>query len=181
MKTIKIVSLALGITAFVSCASEPSLQEYYVENQQDNKFIAVDVPTSMFTNAEQLDETQKETLETVKKINVLALAVKDNKEEYEAEKVKLADILKNEKYQLLMKYGSNNRKAEVYFTGEEDAIDEIIVYGYDDTKGVGVARVLGEDMNPQKLMEFMKSLNKGDIDIAGLKGISGMFQTEISE
>ncbi|SKB34647.1 protein of unknown function [Salegentibacter holothuriorum] len=181
MKTIKIVSLALGITAFVSCASEPSLQEYYVENQQDNKFIAVDVPTSMFTNAEQLDETQKETLETVKKINVLALAVKDNKEEYEAEKVKLADILKNEKYQLLMKYGSNNRKAEVYFTGEEDAIDEIIVYGYDDTKGVGVARVLGEDMNPQKLMEFMKSLNKGDIDVAGLQGITGMFKTEIAE
>ncbi|MBI6118982.1 DUF4252 domain-containing protein [Salegentibacter maritimus] len=181
MKVIKILSLALAATAFVSCANEASLQEYYVENQQDNKFIAVDIPTSMFTNTEELDETQKETLETVKKINVLALPVKDSKEEYEIEKARLAEILKDEKYQLLMRYGSNTRKAEIYFTGNEDAIDEIIVYGYDDTKGVGVARVLGEDMNPQKLMEFMKSLDKGDIDVAGLKGISGMLQTEIEK
>ena len=181
MKVIKIVSLALAATAFVSCANEASLQEYYVENQQDNKFIAVDVPTSMFTNTEELDENQKATLETVKKINVLALPVKDSKEEYEIEKARLAEILKDEKYQLLMRYGSNTRKAEIYFTGNEDAIDEIIVYGYDDTKGVGVARVLGEDMNPQKLMEFMKSLDKGDIDVAGLKGISGMLQTEIEK
>ncbi|MBE7638957.1 DUF4252 domain-containing protein [Salegentibacter sp. BLCTC] len=181
MKVIKILSLALAATAFVSCANEASLQEYYVENQQDNKFIAVDIPTSMFTNTEELDETQKETLETVRKINVLALPVKDSKEEYEIEKARLAEILKDEKYQLLMRYGSNTRKAEIYFTGNEDAIDEIIVYGYDDTKGVGVARVLGEDMNPQKLMEFMKSLDKGDIDVAGLKGISGMLQTEIEK
>lgn len=181
MKSIKILGLALAATAFVSCASEPSLQEYYVENQQDNKFIAVDVPTSMFTNAEELDENQKATLKSVKKINLLALPVKENKEEYEAEKTKLSSILKDEKYQLLMKYGSNNRKAEIYFTGDEDAIDEIIVYGYDDAKGVGVARVLGEDMNPQKLMELMKSLQKGDVDVEGLKGITGMFNAEIGE
>jgi plasmid maintenance system killer protein len=171
----------LAATAFVSCANEPSLQEYYVENQQDNKFIAVDVPTSMFTNAEALDENQRATLKSVKKINLLALPVKENKEDYEAEKTELASILKNEKYQLLMKYGSNNRKAEIYFTGDEDAIDEIIVYGYDDAKGVGVARVLGEDMNPQKLMELMKSLQKGDVDVEGLKGITGMFNAEIGE
>jgi len=181
MKSIKTLGLALATLALTSCANEPSLQEYYVENQQDNKFIALDVPTSMFANAENLDEKQKETLESVKKINVLALPVKENKEEYLAEKEKLGSILKDEKYQLLMKYGSNNRKAEIYFTGDEEAIDEIIVYGYDDTKGVGVARVLGEDMNPQKLMELMKSLEKGDVDMEGLKGITGMFKTEIEE
>ncbi|PKD16990.1 hypothetical protein APR41_06000 [Salegentibacter salinarum] len=181
MKSIKILGLALAAAAFVSCSNEPSLQEYYVENQQDNKFIALDVPTSMFTNAEELDENQRATLESVKKINVLALPVKENKEEYEAEKTKLNSILQDEKYQLLMKYGSNDRKAEIYFTGDEEAIDEIIVYGYDDTKGVGVARVLGDDMNPKKLMELMKSLEKGDVDVDGLKGITGMFKTEIEE
>lgn len=181
MKSIKILGLAFAAAAFVSCANEPSLQEYYVENQQDNKFIAVDVPTSMFTNAKELDENQRTTLESVKKINVLALPVKESKEEYESEKAKLSSILQNEKYQLLMKYGSNDRKAEVYFTGDEDAIDEIIVYGYDDNKGVGVARVLGEDMNPQKLMELIQSLDEGDIDINGLKGVTGMFKTELEE
>lgn len=181
MKTIKTLGLAIAALAFTSCANEPSLQEYYVENQQDNKFIALDIPTSMFANSEDLDENQRETLESVKKINFLALPVKESKEEYQSEKEELASIFLDKKYQLLMKYGSNDRKAEIYFTGAEDAIDEIIVYGYDDTKGVGVARVLGEDMNPQKLMELMKSLEKGDIDVGGLKGIAGMFKTEIEE
>lgn len=181
MKSIKILGVALAAATFVSCSNEPSLQEYYVENQQDNKFIALDVPTSMFTNVQELDENQRATLESVKKINVLALPVKESKEEYEAEKTKLSSILQDEKYQLLMKYGSNDRKAEIYFTGDEEAIDEIIVYGYDDTRGVGVARVLGDDMNPQKLMELMKSLEKGDVDVDGLKGITGMFKTEIEE
>lgn len=181
MKIIKILGLAIVAVGFTSCANEPSLQEYYVENQQDNKFIALDVPTSIFANTEDLDENQRETLESVKKINFLALPVKESIEEYQFEKEKLASILMNEKYQLLMKYGSKERKAEIYFTGDEDAIDEIIVYGYDDTKGVGVARVLGENMNPQKLMELMKSLEKGDIDVGGLKGIAGMFKAEIEE
>lgn len=179
MKAIKILSLVLATTALFSCANEPSLQEYYVENQKDNKFIALDVPTSMFANTEALDENQKTTLESVKKINLLALPVKENMEAYEAEKTELANIFKDEKYQLLMKYGSNNRKAEIYFTGNEEAIDELIVYGYDDTKGVGVARILGEDMNPQKLMELMQSLDSGDVNLEGLQKITGMFKTEI--
>lgn len=181
MKSIKILGLALAAFTFVSCNTELSLQEYYVENQQDNKFIALDVPTSMFTNTEDFDENQKATLESVKKINVLALPVKESKEEYEAEKAKLSGILKDDKYQLLMKYGSNNRRAEIYFTGDEEAIDEIIVFGYDDTKGVGVARVLGQDMNPQKLMELMKSLDKGDVDMDGLKEFAGIFKDELEQ
>lgn len=164
-----------------SCANEQSLQEYYVENQQDNEFIALDIPTSMFANAENLNETQKQTLESLKKINLLALPIEKGEENYEAEKRKLENILKNEKYQLLMKYGSNNRKAEIFFIGDEEAIDELIVYGYDDTKGVGVARVLGENMNPQQLIALMKSLDKGDIDVGGLKKITGIFKAKIKE
>ncbi|TDN81231.1 uncharacterized protein DUF4252 [Salegentibacter sp. 24] len=181
MKSIKLLTLAFASFAFVSCNSDPSLQEYYVENQQDNKFIALDIPTSMFANTEDLDENQKATLESVKKINVLALPVKESIEAYEDEKAKLTQILRDEKYQLLMKYGSNDRRAEIYFTGDEEAIDEIIVYGYDDAKGVGVARVLGENMNPQKLMEFIKSLDEGDLDINGLKEVAGIFKGELEQ
>ena len=73
-----------------------------------------------------------------------------------------------------MKYGGGTRKAALYFTGEDDAIDELIVYGYDDSKGLGVARVLGEDMNPAEIMEMMKSLKKEDIDASGLEGLIGI-------
>ena len=74
-----------------------------------------------------------------------------------------------------MKYGGADKKAELYFTGKDDAIDELIVYGYDNDRGLGVARVLGKDMNPQKIMKMMKSFGNGDVDVSGLKGVIDIF------
>ena len=176
MKSIKFLIAILFTTILISCNNDQSLQKYYVENQEDADFLALDIPTSMFTNSESLEAEKKETLESIKKINVLALKKEENPEKFEKEKVKLAEIFKNEKYQLLMKYGGGNRKAELYFTGEEDAIDELIVYGYDDEKGLGIARVLGENMNPQKIMQLMKSFDGDNIDVEGLKGLSQIFE-----
>lgn len=184
MKIQKVLFALLALMLLGACNSGTSLQEYFVDNQESNKFIAVDIPTSMFANTESLNKEQLATLETVKKVNLLAFPIKKDTsdlQQYQAEKQKLEKILSNEKYQLLMKYGSNNRKAEIYFTGKEDAIDEVILFGYDDDRGVGVARVLGEDMNPGEIMKFVKSLEKGDINFDGLKGVAGMFKDEIEQ
>lgn len=175
MKSIKLLFAIAFTTVLISCENDKSLQKYYVENQEDTDFLALDIPTSMFTNSESLEAEEKATLESIKKINVLALKKEENPEKFEEEKVKLSEIFKDEKYQLLMKYGGGNRKAELYFTGKEDAIDELIVYGYDDEQGLGVARVLGKDMNPQKIMQLMKSLDGNNIDVEGLKGLGQIF------
>ena len=180
MKTLKFLFAILFITGFSACDDGKSLQKYYVENQEDTDFLALDVPTSMFTNSDALDPDQKATMESIKKINVLALKKDENPAKFEEEKVKLENIFKDEKYQLLMKYGGGDRKAALYFIGEEDAIDELIVYGYDNAQGLGVARVLGENMNPNKIMNLMKSLDKEDIDIDGIKGIGEMFGNSVS-
>ncbi|MFD1095726.1 DUF4252 domain-containing protein [Salegentibacter chungangensis] len=181
MKSFKILILAIAAVSFAACNNDPSLQEYYVSNQEDSKFIAIDMPTSMFANADSLDEEHRATLESVKKVNVLAFPLEQGKEALEAEKAELQNILKNDKYQLLMKYGSNGKKAEVYFTGKEDAIDELIVFGYDDTRGVGVARVLGEDMDPAKIMKLIRSLEEGDLNVKGIKGIAGMINSKVND
>lgn len=178
MKTFKILIVAVLFAGFTSCDDGKSLQKYYVENQEDSDFLALDVPTSMFTNSESLEPEDKATLESIKKINVLALKKEENPEKFEEEKVKLNEIFKDEKYQLLMKYGGGDRKAALYFTGEEDAIDELIVYGYDDKQGLGVARVLGEDMNPERIMKLMKSFEGENIDVEGLKGIGKIFGSD---
>ena len=178
MKTLKLLIAAFLIAGFASCDDGKSLQKYYVENQEDTDFLALDVPTSMFTNSESLEAEDKATLESIKKINVLALKKEENPAKFEEEKVKLNEIFKDEKYQLLMKYGGGDRKAALYFTGEEDAIDELIVYGYDNEQGLGVARVLGEDMNPQKIMKLMKSFEGDNIDVEGLKGLGKIFGSE---
>ena len=130
----------------------------------------------MFASAESLSPEQKKTLETVKKINVLAIPNKtSNLEKIEAEKQKIVNILQDEKYQLLMKFGGGTTKLEVYFTGEEEAVDEIIVYGFDDVKGMGIARLLGDDMNPGDILNLVRSMQQGDVNIDGLSGIQELF------
>ncbi|NJW55230.1 DUF4252 domain-containing protein, partial [Salinimicrobium oceani] len=128
--------IALGV---VSCKNETTLQEYYVENQNSQQYLAFDLPASLLTgDNSKLNAEQKATLETIKKVNVLGFPLKgENKELYEAEKAKLTEILKADKYQQLMRYGGGTRKAELYYLGEEDAIDELIIFGSDDEKGFG--------------------------------------------
>lgn len=172
-KTLSVVCLGIWMTA---CNNQQSLQEYYVDNQGNKEFVAIDVPASMFTNSESLSPEQKRTLETVKKINVLAIPKKEaNVEKIETEKNNIQTILSDEKYQLLMRFGGGETRVEVYFTGDEEAVDELIVYGFDNNRGMGIARVLGKDMNPGDMINLMKSLEKGDLDMDGLSGITQMF------
>lgn len=181
MKTLNtLIALAL-VVLFTACNESKSLEKYYVESQEEKEFMAVDVPTSMFANLDAMDADQRETMNSIKKINVLALRADQYPEKFQKEKANLDEILSDDKYQLLMKYGGGNRKAELYFTGEEDAIDELIVYGYDDDKGLGVARLLGKDMNPAKIMKFLKSLDKEDINLSGLEGFAGFMGDDKNE
>ncbi|HET8753955.1 MAG TPA: DUF4252 domain-containing protein [Salinimicrobium sp.] len=172
------IIFSILILTLVSCNNETSLQEYYVENQQDNKFIALDVPASLLTaDKSDLDSEQIATLETIKKVNFIAFPNSDeNKATFEKEKSELMEILENDKFQTLMKYGGGTRRAEVYYLGEEDAIDEIIVFASDDDKGFGVARVLGDNMKPESLLKLLHSFKKGDLNVEGLQGLDGMFK-----
>lgn len=167
-----LVLLSMGI---VSCNNETTLQEFYVENQNNNQYLAFDLPASLLTgDNSRLNAEQKATLETIKKVNILGFPLKgENQENYEAEKEKLDEILKSDKYQQLMRYGGGNRKAELYFRGEDDAIDEIIVFGSDDEKGFGVARVTGDKMDPEAIIKLLRSLQDGDLNVAGLPDLGG--------
>lgn len=167
-----LVLICLGV---VSCKNETTLQEYYVENQNSQQYLAFDIPASLLTgDNSRLTAEQKATLETIKKVNVLGFPLKEgNQEIYEAEKEKLSEILKSDKYKQLMRYGGGNRKAELYFLGEDDAIDELIIFGSDDEKGFGIARVTGNDMNPEAMIRLLKSFEKGELDVAGLPDLDG--------
>ena len=89
----------------------------------------------------------KETIKSIKKINYAFLPkTADNTVNYEAEKAKL----------------------KVFYTGDTDAIDEVIAFGYGDKNGVGVARLLGEMMNSAKMEGNSKVLENF------MKGFSGI-------
>ena len=72
-----LVVLSLGV---VSCNNETTLQEFYVEHQNDNQYLAFDIPASLLTGDNSgLDAEQKATLETIKKVNILGFPLKEEK------------------------------------------------------------------------------------------------------
>ena len=153
---IKTVLLA-GAVLLASCASQPSLQEYYVDNSENPNFLSIDVPASILK------------IESLRKFNLLAFKKNaDNEAEYEIEKKRVREILKGDDFVELMKINSKYGKGVIKYLGDEDAIDEVIIYGDSEDKGFALVRVLGKNMNPAHIIQLMQAIQKSDYKGEGL-------------
>ena len=181
MKKINQILLLVIAVVAVACNSEPSLQKYYVENQENENFVVLDVPSSLFLGDNSgLSEEDQKVIRSIRKANVLVLPVNNNNQDiYQEEKATMETILKDEKYKVLMRFDSSGRNVKVMYLGEQDAIDEVIVYANDNTKGFAVARLLGDDMNFAAVMKLMQSAAKGDVDVN--LDVLGGFGKELNE
>lgn len=162
--------LMVGAILLASCSSQQSLQEYYVDNSENPNFISIDLPASILKmDAVDLNPTQKEAVESLRKFNLLAFKKDaDNALEFEAEKKKVREILKGDDFVELMKINSKYGKGVIKYLGDEDAIDEVIIYGDSDDKGFALVRVLGKDMNPAHIVQLMQAIQKSDYKGEGL-------------
>jgi hypothetical protein len=168
----KIINSLLVVMMLVvaSCSSTQSLQEYYVDNSENPNFLSVDLPVSLL-NMEKADlnAEQREALNSLKKMNVLAFKKTDaNSVEFEAEKTTVKAILKNEKFIDLMKLNTSYGKGVIKYMGNDEMIDEVIIYGDNDEKGFMLIRVLGNNMKPANLVKFMQAIQKSDYKGEGL-------------
>jgi hypothetical protein len=170
MKKVYILGAIISfLFSATSCKNEKSLQAYLVKSQEEKGFITLDVPTSFLQlKSEDVSEDVIKTLESIRKINVVALPYQTNEDAYETEKETLRAIFTSDSYKDLMSIKRKGMTMKVYYTGNPDAIDEVIVFGYGKEQGVGVARLLGDNMNPGKIIKMMnqvsmdsKSLNLG--------------------
>ncbi|MCM5662867.1 DUF4252 domain-containing protein [Galbibacter mesophilus] len=180
MKNIKnTIAFLLLAVILVACGDgDPSLQEYFVTRGENPNFISLDIPSSILdVNETSLDDKQKEAYESVRKLNVLAFKLNDaNKSEYEAERNTVQDILKDEKYEELMVINSGKNKGVVKFLGDDDSIDEVILFGSDDEHGFALVRVLGKKMKPENMMTLVEAVEKGAVGTGGLEGqLKGIF------
>ena len=170
--------LLLGI-AFTSCNQGPTLQTYYVDNELKPGFASFDVPTS-FINVESVEMTdeQREAYESVDKLNVLTYIEEDTDAvEYKLELENINTILKNPKYEELMRGGnSSDGKFVVKYLGDEESIEELIVFGNANNKGFMIARVLGDDMNVSKLMSLQSVLENAKFEDTQLTGLTDFFK-----
>ena len=160
------------------CSSTQSLQEYYVDNSENPNFLAVDVPANILKLDEaSLDETQRDALKSLRKLNILVFRkTAENSNEYKEETAKVKEILKNSDFKDLMKLNTQYAKGVIKYSGEGDAIDEMVIFGDSQDKGFGLVRVLGDDMNPDHFMQLMQAVQKADVDGEGFKELMGMFK-----
>ncbi|MGX1929199.1 DUF4252 domain-containing protein [Flagellimonas sp. 2504JD4-2] len=170
MKNIVKSLMIAGAILLASCSSQQSLQEYYVDNSENPNFIVVDVPASILKmDGVDLTETQQKAVESLRKFNLLAFKKNaDNAAEYKAEKTKVKEILKDDEFVELMKINSSYGKGVIKYLGDEDAIDEVIIYGDSKDKGFALVRVLGKDMNPAHIVQLMQAIQKSDYKGEGL-------------
>lgn len=172
-----IIVAVLASLSLTSCSDGQSLQKYLVDKQGDDNFVKVDIAASLLqTKDNNLSQEQKDILKTVKKINVVAFPItEEDIAVYETEKSKLKNILNAEKYKTLIKMGSSTKGATLKYTGEEDAIDELIIFASDNEKGFAVFRLLGDNMRPDQMLKLMESVESGDLDVSKLDGIGELF------
>ena len=161
-----------------SCNSEPTLQKYFVENSEKKSFVALDLsPSILNLDKTKLTSEQKTALASFDKMNVLAFKLdKTNQAEYDSESQKVTQILKGKTYQELMKVGSGKDGASVSFVGDDNHINEFILFAKKKENGFAVIRILGNDMNPNNIMSMISLLKSSNIDLAQLKPLQGLIK-----
>lgn len=178
MKTIYCVAIALSLL-LSSCNKEPSLQKYFVENQEKPGFVAIDVsPSILNIDKTKLSLEQSKALSSFNKMNILAFKIDGkNKNQYTTEKNKVVEILKDTvTYKQLMKFGSGKQGASISYVGDENHINEFVIYGNQSESGFAVVRVLGNNMKPEDAMIMLSVLQKSNIDIKQLEGLTGLLK-----
>ena len=176
-KIATLFSLVLLVLFASSCKKEQSLQSYLVDASGKEGFYTGDLPVSSVLSAKaDVSDEIKETIKSIKKINFVFLPkTANNTAAYEVEKGKLTNIFKdNNVYKSLMSMKAKEMNVNIYYLGDTENVNEVIAFGYGDTAGVGVARLLGKNMNPAKILTTLNSMDF-DGDNAALKQFSKMF------
>ena len=170
--------LAICSLILLSCNSEPSLQKYFVENTENKNFIILDVsPSILNIDKTKLSAEQNQALQSFDKMNILAFKLNaTNQAQFEIERAKVDTILKDVKYQQLMKFGSGKEGASVSFVGKDEHIEEFVLFANKKENGFAVIRILGRDMNPTNIMTMMSVLQSANIDLEQLKPLQEMFK-----
>ncbi|WP_461532769.1 DUF4252 domain-containing protein [Sinomicrobium sp.] len=170
--------LSFLVLLFSACSKKESLQQYYVNHAEKEGFINVELPSGMIDVSQtELTPEQKEAYKSVKKLNVLALQVTpENQAVFRAEEEKVNNILADDSFQELFRLSDGDKKGVLKYLGEENHIDEVVFFGSDDNKGFILVRILGKDMSAESMMEFVKLLEKADIDEGQLGGLKELMR-----
>ena len=127
-------STLIGLFLVLGCSKELTLQTYFVEHQEASGFMSVDIPMS-FLNPDQIElsDIQKEAVDSIDKLNMLAYSLKDGTdEELNSELVKIKSILKADNIALNVNYASNQIRVKnrIELANEMQHITAFLVFRF---------------------------------------------------
>ena len=162
----------------VSCNSKPSLQKYFVEKSQTKNFVALDIaPNFVDTDSVTLSADEQEALQSLEKLNILIFKTDSlNTQLYKTEYNNVKNLLKDEQYEELIRFGANKEGAAVYAVGKDEHIDEFVFFMHQQDNGFGVVRMLGDDMNPNNVMRMVGLLEKGNLNLEQLEPVKDLMK-----
>lgn len=172
---IKIIFLFILLLFTFSChVRGGDLQEYYVESAGKPGVISFDIATSIFDVSKSgLSKDEKEIYNSIKKLNVVMVPA--NRPAYEQEKDKVTAILKNGDFEELMSINDKSMSGKLYYIGNDDTIDEVVLFGRSSESGFAVIRILGDKIKMENAGKLMKILQKSDFDGSAFKPIHDFF------
>lgn len=180
MKTsIKTILFGLLVTLLLaSCNNGPTLQTYFVDNQEAPNFVSADIPTSIVSLDEAtMSDDQKEAYNSVKRLNFLGYKMSEtNADVYNSELTKVKAILKDKKYIELMEFSDQSMKFEIKYIGDDDSAEEVVIFANSPDMGFGIVRVLGNKMKPDQMATLVDAVQKADFDQSKLNGITDFFK-----
>lgn len=174
MKTFKSFLLLLLVGfGILSCSDKNSLYNYFIDHAEQKGFSASTIPLSLLRpDGVQLTQKQENALEAVNRVNLLYYKTTPDKQaEFTTERNNIKAILKNKNYEELMNLGS---QGVVKYIGDDDSMDEIVIFLSDKKMGFAVTRITGEDMTLEKFMELYKLAQQRELPLGmNLSSVTG--------
>ncbi|NMH28146.1 DUF4252 domain-containing protein [Flavobacterium silvaticum] len=172
----KSVLLFLVTCLFLSCAKreDKTLQEYMVTKSQEPDYFSVDFNPSMFKPAtSNLTSNEQQALKGVEKLNVIAYHSDSIPAAfYKSETTKIKKFLtQDSQYQELMHVNSGKDGGMISYVGNDEHIDELVLFGKQHDNGFAIVRVIGKDMTPETVFALFKVIRERGFGVKELKPI----------
>ena len=174
----KAIYTLLATVILTSCSEGVSLQRYYVDNQESKNFISLDLPISMIEiDKSNFTNQQLEAYNSVNKLNFLGYkSTETDIDTYNTELAKVKKILIDAQYIDLIEFNDKGNKIVLKYLGDDEVLDEVVVFGSAKKIGFGIVRILGNDMNPNKMTTLIGVLKNANIEETQVQNIINFFK-----
>lgn len=148
------------------CSSATSLQTYFVDNQEKNGFMSIDVPISVLgLESVEMNSSENEALNSISKFNILSFSLDSiNYAKYSEELLRINQLFINSSYEKIISLGNpKDGKVRVYTIDNNGYLKEIVIFVNSNKTGFAIIRVLGNEMDLEKIFKLRRLLNEIDL------------------